>query len=399
MGQIVDTNAQEVGRFLPNLGIGHRHRQTVGDNLERIVDALQLAFSRSDIVITIGGLGPTGDDLTREGIAGALGVPLQADTEIEEKLRKLFAYRNIPWTDRQLKQALVPAGGQPIENPNGSAPGLCVPFGDKIVFALPGPRGEFLPMLHGFVQDYLREHYSDGVIVSKFFKVARIGESIVEDKLRDLMDAENPSLAPYASPGEVTLRLSAHAPTAIEAETLLAPAADEIRARLGVDIFAEGMDNLESAVITLLIARGLSVATGESMTGGGLCERLTSVAGSSGVVRGGIVAYQPPIKQALLGVPESHLDDVVSEEVALDLARGAREKLGADFGVGITGNAGPTSDVGGKPVGLVYIAIVGPIRERVEEYRYRSHREDIRRRCSQSALTLLREEILAIGRV
>lgn len=396
MGQIADTNAQEVGRFLPNFGIAHRHRQTVGDNLDRIVDALRLALSRSDIVITIGGLGPTGDDLTREGIAAALGVELIAQPDIEEKLRKLFALRNIPWTDRQLKQALVPAGGRALDNPNGSAPGLCVPSGDKVVFALPGPRPEFLPMLHGPVQDYLREHFSDGVIVSHFFKVARIGESIVESKLGDLMERENPSLAPYASPGEVTLRLSAHAKTPVEAEALLAPAVDEIRSRLGTDVFTESMDNLETAVVNMLLDRGLTVATGESVTGGGLCERLTSVPGSSGVVRGGIVAYQPPIKEKLLDVAAEHLDDVVSEEVALDLARGARERLGADFGVGITGNAGPTSDVGGKPIGLVFIAIAGPQGDRVERFQFKSHRDDIRRRCSQSALTLLREAVLAI---
>lgn len=394
MGEIVDTNAREIGRMLPALGIAHQRRQTVGDNLERIIESIQSALSRSDIVITIGGLGPTQDDLTRDAIAGAIGAPLEKDDRIEEALRKLFAFRNLPWTEGQIRQAMVPQGGQPIDNPNGSAPGLICPVSDKVVIALPGPKGEFIPMLQGPVRTYLQGKFADGVIVSRTFRISRLGESVVEDRLMDLMASTNPALAPYASPGEVRLRLSARADNEAAANALLDPMAIEIRTRLGDAIFAEGEDDLETTVIKLMADRGLTLATAESITGGGLAERLTSVPGSSAVFRGAVVAYQIPIKIDLLGVDPEKAEDPVSEEVAIELARGAREKCRADYGIGLTGNAGPTSDEGGKPVGLVYIGIVGPKGEIAHRFQFRGTREDIRRRSTQSALTTLRDYLL-----
>lgn len=395
MGQIADTNAQEVGKLLPSLGIAHHHRQTVGDNMGRLTQALRDALQRSDIVITIGGLGPTDDDLTRDGIAAALGVDLVRDEDIAEALRRLFTFRNLPWSEHQLKQALIPVGARPIDNPNGSAPGLICPVGGKVVIALPGPRGEFVPMLRGPVRDFLLDSYSDGVIVSHLFRISRLGESIVEERLRDLMQGENPSLAPYASPGEVLLRLSARGVNDEQAQSILTPVAIEIRTRLGDAIFAEGDDNLEAALIKMLLARNQTIATAESITGGGLAARLTSVVGASPVVRGAIVAYQIPIKISLLGVDPDLAQDPVSEAVALAMARGAREKLDADYGIGLTGNAGPTSDEGGKPVGLVYIAIAGPDGETVERFQFRGTREDVCRRTEQSALTMLRDYLLS----
>jgi len=397
MGQIADTNAQEAGKMLPSIGIAHHYRQTVGDNLGRVTEAIELALRRSDIVITIGGLGPTEDDLTREAIAAAIGAELVDHPEIGEKIRRLFAQRNIPWTERQLKQGLVPAGGSPIDNPNGTAPGLLCPVGPKVVIAMPGPRGEFIPMLEGPVREYLRDQFGEGVIVAHYFRISRMGESMVEEALADLMQGENPSLAPYASPGEVTLRLTARAKSEEQAQALLEPVAAEIRSRLGDNIFAEGDDNLETTIVKLLTHRKYSVSTAESITGGNVSARLTSVPGSSPVVRGAVVAYQVEIKETVLGIDPEIAKDPVSEEVAFALADRARAIFGSDFALSLTGNAGPTSDEGGKPVGLVYIGISTPDETRVERFQFRGTREDIRRRSEQSALTMLRDAILAYG--
>ncbi len=229
MGQIADTNAQYLGKILPELGISHHHRQTVGDNLDRFEAELRLALSRSDIVFTIGGLGPTEDDLTRDGIATVMDVEMDLDEEYSEKLRKLFALRNLPWLKSQNRQAMCPVGATMIENPNGSAPGLICPVGGKSIIALPGPRGEFIPMVDGPVMDFLRSLSTGLVIHSRILRVCAMGESMVENKLGDLMARANPSVAPYAKLGEVHLRLTASAPTLPQAEELLDPVEAEVR--------------------------------------------------------------------------------------------------------------------------------------------------------------------------
>lgn len=393
LGQIVDTHAPVMARILAECGIGCQRRSTVGDNRERLVAELRGALERADVLVTIGGLGPTVDDLTRDAIAEAVGDELVVHDDILEALRAMFASRGIAWVESNGRQAQVPASGVPIDNPNGTAPGLHVSKNGKTVLALPGPKGEFNPMADGSVREILRRLGGAGVIHSRTLRVVGIGESMVEDKVRDLMDGDDPSVAPYAHLGEVHLRLTARAASVAEADARIDPMEAKIRERLGDAVFGTDATTLEAAVLEALNARDQTLAVAESMTGGELAARLTSVSGMSHTFLGGVVAYTPRVKQMVLGVPAEALDDPVSEEVARAMANGVRMRLGATYGLGITGNAGPTADQGGKPVGLTYIAIAGPEGTTCRESSWRGTREDVRRRATQQALAMLREAI------
>ena len=419
LGQITDTHSATMARILAECGIGCRHRQTVGDNLDRIVEVLRQALSRADVVVCIGGLGPTADDLTRDAIALALDDTLETVPEIEERLRKWFASRNYIWVESNALQAQKPTCAEIIPNPNGTAPGLVARKNGKTVFALPGPRGEFDPMAYDSVKPMLETLGGGVVIHSRVLRVTGVGESAVEERIKHLMETENPTVAPYAQPSEVHLRLTARAASLSEAEALLDPVEAAIRAELGSAVYGLNKTTLEEAVINLLVERGQTVSTAESMTGGGLGSRLTMVPGASAAFVGGVVTYSVEAKVALLGDTDSanrtptsspELTDSlaregdlslsisshgpVSGETAKLMAESVRVKLGTTYSMAITGNAGPTADVGAKPVGLVYIAIASPRGTHVEECRFRGIREDIRARAEQTALRLLRECLL-----
>lgn len=396
LGQILDTHAATMARLLADCGISCNRRVTVGDNRTRIVEVLRDSLRRADIVVTIGGLGPTVDDLTRDAIAEALDDTLEIVPEMETKLRRLFADRRLTWTDSIARQAEKPRSARFIDNPNGSAPGLICEKDGKVVVALPGPKGEFNPMASGPVRSFF-EHLQGGqVIHSRTLRICGIGESHVESMIRPLMDGENPTVAPYAHPGEVHLRLTARAATREMADQLIEPVHRKIAEILGDYLFGVDETTLEQAVIDLLHQRGATLSIAESMTGGGLGERLTSVNGSSVAFVGGAITYKPEVKLAMLGVEELTLAKFgpVSEEVAGEMARGIRERLSTAYGVSITGNAGPTSDVDGKPVGLVYVGVAGPLGCAVEEHKFRGERADIRRRATQAALVALRRQLL-----
>ncbi len=395
LGQIVDTDAPYLAAVLPEYGVACRRRQTVGDNLDRLTETLQIALQRSDLVFTIGGLGPTEDDLTREGIAAALGLPFVEDDALAERLRKFFAYRKIPWTEAQLRQCRYPEGAAPIENPNGTAPGLICPKGKKTIIALPGPRGEFVPMVEGPVREYLSGLDTGEVLVSRLVKTCGIGESLVEHKLLHLIRGENPTVAPYAHPGEVTLRITARGPNRESALFHIAPVQREIESILGEAIYGYDGETLESAVLETLRTRGQTLAVAESCTGGGLGERITSVPGSSDVFVGGVISYANAVKQGLLGVKEVTLKayGAVSAECACEMAEGARHVFGSDWAVSITGVAGPEGGTPEKPVGLVFIGIAGPDGVAAEEHRFRGNRENVRQRAGQFALIQLRGRI------
>ena len=397
-GQIADTNAQHLGQLLPELGIHHYFRQTVGDNLDRVIQALKLALSRADIVFTIGGLGPTQDDLTRDGIAAALGEELVADERIAATLRTQFELRKLTWTENQNRQAMRPPCAKPIENPNGTAPGLICEKDNKVVIALPGPRGEFVPMIDGPVREYLAKDPSEEVFHSRLLKICGLGESLVETRIKSLLSSTNPTVAPYAKLGEVHLRVTARAPNIQLAEMMIEPVETRIREALGKAVFGADEATLEYVTLDLLKVRNQTVAVAESITGGGLGSRMSAVPGASDVFVGGIISYSKEVKAKELGVDRKLLDNPnvgpVSAEVATEMAVGVRDRLRASYGVSLTGNAGPTSDDGDKPIGLNYIGVAGPNGVRVEEYRFRGTREDIRYRASQAALTLLREILL-----
>jgi nicotinamide-nucleotide amidase len=371
----------------------------VGDNLERLTESLKLALSRSDVVITIGGLGPTQDDITREGIAAALEVDLTPDGEYEEHLRRLFAKRRFAWVESNLRQAMKPADAEFIPNDVGTAPGLICRQGKKSVIALPGPRSEFNPMAEGPVRSYLENSHGGQVIHSRVLRVCGLGESFVEEQIRHLMQGDNPTVAPYAHPAEVHLRLTARAASRAEADRIIDPMEGQIRGVLGDTVYGVDEKSLEEAVIDLLSDHQRTVSVAESITGGWLGQRLTSVPGSGDAFCGGVITYDLDAKRTLLDVQASTLKQFgpVSEETAREMAANVRERLKTDYGVSITGNAGPTADVDGKPVGLVYIGIAGPKSIEVKEQHMRGARADIRFRCTQLALVHLRECLLSEG--
>lgn len=391
MGQIADTDAQYLGAMFPEIGIACYHRQTVGDNLSRLTEALKLALSRADIVVTIGGLGPTEDDLTREGIAAALDDPLIGDPAMEERLQKLFALRKIAWTERQLEQAKKPSCGDFIENPNGSAPGLVCRKNGKTVIAMPGPRFEFVPMADGPVREILAKMTGEAVLVSKTLKLVGMGESAVEETIRDLISGANPSIGVYAHPGEVHLRLTASASDRTAALALIAPLESEIRTRLAHAVYGSDAETLPSAVLDLLKSKQQTVVTVESCTGGMVCAALTAVPGSSTSVMGGVITYSNWFKQILVGVEEVMLakHGAVSETVARQMAVQGRIRGQVDWSISITGIAGPDGGTPEKPVGLVFIGVAGAEGVTVEEFKFRGTREFVRLRSVAAALTML----------
>ncbi len=418
LGQITDTHSATMARILAECGIGCRHRQTVGDNLERIVEVLRQALSRADVVVCIGGLGPTADDLTRDAIALALDDTLETVPEVEDRLRAFFRLRGVAWVESNARQAQKPTCAELIPNPNGTAPGLVARKGGKTVFALPGPRGEFDPMAYDSVKPMLETLGGGVVIHSRVLRITGVGESAVEERIKHLMESENPTVAPYAQPSEVHLRLTARASSLSEAEAVLDPVEAAIRAELGSAVYGLNKTTLEEAVLSLLISRGETVSTAESMTGGGLGSRLTMVPGASEAYVGGVVTYSVGAKVALLASDaptsasltpsplspqmkeERGLSEVlglhgpVSAETAKVMAESIRAKLETTYSVAITGNAGPSADVDGKAVGLVYIAISSSSGTTVEECKFRGIREDIRTRAEQTALRSLRERLL-----
>jgi len=394
LGQIVDTDAAYLAQKLSQCGVSVYNRATVGDNLERATAALTLALSRSDIVFCIGGLGPTGDDLTRTVIAAALDAPLVRDPALVAHLTAWFEKRGYTTSDAIFLQADVPTGGVPIPNANGTAPGLWVEKDGKTVVALPGPPNEFVPMVDNQLLPRLQG--TGFVICSRTLRIVGMGESVAEEKTADLMAAANPSVAPYAKPAEVHLRVTAKAASADKAEALIAPVADEIKARLGSVVYGEDDQTLEEVVVRLLEAQGKTVATAESCTGGWLAQRITAISGSSSVFHTGVVTYANESKTGLLGIPRALIGAVgaVSPEVARAMAERVRDLGQADFGVGITGIAGPGGGSDDKPVGLVYIAVAGPEGTELTKNIFPGQRADVRWRATQTALDMLRKQLI-----
>ena len=399
LGQIVDTDAAFLARHLSALGISVYHRETVGDNLERAVETVQRAVRRSDLVFLIGGLGPTMDDLTRTVIARVMDAPLVRDPEIVAHLTDWFAKRGAAMADTILNQADVPTGGRALPNAWGTAPGLLIEKDGKTVIALPGPPKEFEPLFEAEVLPYLQEKTSGTrqVIRSKTLRIAGMGESTVEQTVADLMQDSNPTVAPYAKAAEVHLRVTALASDEQTADALIAARADKLRERLGPVVYGDDETTLEDAVVALLAAQKKTVATAESCTGGLLAGRITNVAGSSQIFNEGVVTYSNEAKQNLLKIPHALIASVgaVSPEVARAMASRVRELSGADFGIGVTGIAGPGGGSDEKPVGLVYIGLATSDTEAtVKKCLFTGLRSDVRLRATQAALDMLRRELL-----
>ena len=390
----MDTNAPYLSRALSALGIDVFYRVTVGDNAARLAETLSRALSRADLVITIGGLGPTQDDLTKETIAEVLGEPMVVDPESEQVIRAFFDRRGLPIAQSNLKQALKPQSGSAIPNSVGTAPGTIVDKDGKIVIALPGPPSEFVPMVEKSVVPYL-SHKTSGartVIVSRSLRIVGIGESAMEEKVKDLIASTNPTLAPYAKSGECELRITAKAPDEESARPMIAELEQKVRERLGDFIYGVDEENLETVVVRMLVERKLKLALAESCTGGLVSHRVTNVPGSSDTFLAGIVSYSNAAKTKFLDVPEEVIREhgAVSPEVAHLMAEGAAARTGADIAVGITGIAGPGGGSPQKPVGLVYIGLKTPDGVEVCKNLFGGSRQEIKMRSSQAALNLVR---------
>ncbi|HIT32411.1 MAG TPA: competence/damage-inducible protein A [Candidatus Enterenecus stercoripullorum] len=362
LGNTANIDAQMLSRELSALGLNVYYHSVVGDNPERLRRAVELARSRADVLITTGGLGPTCDDLTKRVVAETFGKVLVYHPECAQAIRDYFAASGRVMTENNLQQAWLPEGCAVLENRWGTAPGCAFQSGENYVVMLPGPPRECLPMFRQEAAPWLGR-LSEGVIRSHTLRVFGWGESQVESLLRDRMDQlTNPTLAPYAKEGEMELRITAKAQDEETAKALIAPVEEEVRVVLGPMIYGGQEDSLEKVVLEGLKARGLTLGTAESCTGGLLAKRLTDLPGASSVFRGGVVSYTNEVKHRVLGVSQTLLDEqgAVCDEVARAMAQGARRVLSCDAAVATTGVAGPDSDEWGNPVGLVYVALAAP---------------------------------------
>lgn len=375
LGDILNTDAQFLSIELARLGISVIHQSTVGDNRERLLAQLKEAADRSDIIILSGGLGPTPDDLTKEVCCEFFGKKMFLHEPTVEKIKTYFSTKGMKMAQNNLKQAMLPKDCVIFPNDNGTAPGMAIEKDGVHILVLPGPPRELKPMFRNCAVPYLMQ-FSDRIIVSHNIRTFGIGESSMAERVNDLFDAENPTVAPYAKDGEALLRVTAMARTKEEAENLCKPVINEIKKRL--DGFVYGVDYtcIEEAVIEKLKEKHIKVATAESCTGGLIAKRITDVPGASEVFDCGIISYANEIKHRVLGVSEVDLKKygAVSEPVARQMAQGALKVSGADIAVSVTGIAGPDSDSTNKPVGLVYIGLAD--RDNVWVRELRTSRKD-----------------------
>ena len=361
IGDIVNTNAAYLSRRLAALGIGVYRQSVVGDNPERLAADLRTALERADLVVTSGGLGPTYDDLTKETAAAVFGRGMQMHEESLARIERYFTATGRVMTENNKKQAMMPEDAIVFPNDYGTAPALALENDEgKVLVMLPGPPRELEPMFREQVEPYLQKR-CDAVLFSRNIHIVGMGESAVEAALpKELLDSPNPTLAPYCIAGEVRLRVTAKAADEGSAAALCDTMVEQVK-KTPVAPFIYGIDtpSAEAALIALLQERGLTVCTAESCTGGLIAKRLTDVAGCSSVVAGGVVTYQTREKTRLLGVPEALIEahTVVSEPVALAMAKGALAALDTDVAIATTGYAGPGGGTEQHPVGTVYIAV------------------------------------------
>jgi len=364
LGDIVNRNTQFLGRELANLGIAHYFQTVVGDNPDRIKQALQIASDRASLLIFTGGLGPTPDDITTETIASFFETPLEERPELIADIEAKFAQRGRTMPENNRKQALLPKGAQILYNPMGSASGMIwQPHPHSTILTFPGVPAELERMWRETAVPFLQQQgWGNQVIVSRTLRFWGIGESSLAEKVSELLDYTNPTVAPYASKGEVRLRVSARAETHQSAIALIDPVDQQIQDIAGLDYFGADEDTLPSVVGQLLSETQHTVAVAESCTGGGLGWMITSVPGSSRYFVGGLTAYDNDIKQQLLGVKAESLNQqgAVSGTVAQQMAWGTKQQFQSDWGLSITGIAGPGGGTAEKPVGLVYVGIATP---------------------------------------
>lgn len=396
MGQIANTNAQYISARLPDVGIGVYYHSVVGDNPKRLKECLNLALMRSDVVIMTGGLGPTQDDLTKETVAETLNRRLVLDQDSLDKMKSFFDKLKRPMTDNNIKQAYLPEKCIIIRNKNGTAPGCIIEEDKKTVIMLPGPPSEMKPMFEDTVIPYFAEKM-EYRLVSRFLRIFGIGESAMEDRILDLIENQtNPTIAPYAKDGEVTLRITAKYPKIDEYEDIITPMEEEIRRRLGDTVYSSENKNMEEVAAELLLDSGTTIAIAESCTGGMVSSKLTDKPGISVVFDRGIITYSNQAKMDNLGVKPETLDKygAVSRETALEMAQGIRRTAGTCLGMAITGIAGPDGGTEDKPVGLVFIALADNEEVICKELRLWGNRSRIRNVTALHAFDMIRRYFL-----
>lgn len=400
LGQIIDTNSSWIGEQLALAGIDSHFQTKVGDNHSRMVTVLQAALERCDAVIVCGGLGPTQDDITREAIAEVMGVELDLDDEVAERIEFMFTSRGRRMSMNNLRQAEVPVGATAIRDPQpGTAPGLICPVGEKVIYATPGVPIEMRQIFTGAIlPDLVRRSGSEATIISRTLRTWGESESGLAERLSGRITAldqsEKATLAYLASGIEgIKVRLTVKTQTAEEAESILDAEEAKIRNILGDLVFGVDDETIEFSVLALLRERGLTLGVAESLTGGMIGSRICDVAGASDVFRGSIVSYSSDVKHSLLGVADG---PVVSAEAAAAMASGARRVLGADVGVAVTGVAGPDPQDGFEP-GVVFVGIdLGDLGDGAESFEVSlfGNRTQIRQFSVITAMSALRNRLL-----
>ena len=400
LGNIVNTNARYLSRKCAEAGVYVYYQTTVGDNEQRLLEVVNTALSRSDVVILTGGLGPTKDDLTKEIVAEALQLELVEDAHTKKRIVQYFeriGKTDIP--ENNFKQAIVMKGSKVIDNAHGTAPGCIVEKNGKVVMLLPGPPNEMVPMFETSMFPFLSS-LQPNLLHSNMVKIIGVGESKVETEIYDLIDSQsNPTIAPYAKTGEVHLRITASAPSINEAQDKIDPVVRELKNRFGNHIYStREEETLEEVVVSLLSKHNFTVSTAESCTGGLLTGRLVNVSGVSGVLKEGYITYSNEAKSKLLKVRKETLDKygAVSEQTAIEMVEGAAKAAGADAAMAITGIAGPDGGTDEKPVGTVCIACKVKNTMLVETFHFNGNREKVREYSVLNALDLLRRGILTL---
>jgi nicotinamide-nucleotide amidase len=401
LGEILNSNVQFLAQELAQLGIPHYYQTVVGDNLQRIHQVMETALQRASILIFTGGLGPTTDDLTTEAIAAFFKTPLQERPEIIADITEKFSKIGRIMAANNRKQALLPQGADILANPTGTAPGLIwQPQPGITLLTFPGVPSEMKRMWQETAIPYLKSQgWGQTSIYSQVLRFRGIGESTLAEKVAPFFELQNPTVAPYAGLGEVRLRISSRASSEVEALAAIAPIAAQIQAIAGWDYFGKDDDTLGSVVGEKLRQKGQTVSVAESCTGGGLGAMLTEVAGSSDYFWGGVIAYDNRVKVSFLGVNPQDLAQygAVSSLVAEQMALGVKTRLGTDWGISITGIAGPGGGSEQKPVGLVYIGLATPDGTVIsQEHRFGAirGREAVRYLGACTALDQLRRQLM-----
>ena len=396
LGDILNTNAQYLALQLAELGIDVHYQTVVGDNPQRLENTIFHAFSRANVIITTGGLGPTEDDLTKETGAKYFEEELVLDERALKRIENYFNKVGRQMTENNRKQAFEPKNSKVLYNDNGTAPGIIIEKNNKILVMLPGPPKETIPMFEKQVKPFLAQK-QEYTFVSRVLRIAGVGESAMETMVKDLIDSQtNPTIAPYAKDSESLLRITAKAKDNKQAEELITPVAEEMYHRFGHNIYGEGETNMQTVVSELLIKKQKTIATAESCTGGAIASALVEYAGISSVFLDGCVTYSNASKQHRLGVKSETLQKygAVSAETAKEMAEGAAKTAGTNIGLSTTGVAGPDGGTEQKPVGLVYIGLTIDGVTKIKECHFVGNREKIRVRTVHTALDWLRRELL-----